>query len=349
MLKRIKLPLFCLTLIVIALLIFGCSGKSKDDQDLALMATMQAQQATIQAMEGSQKQEAPPAEVEAPKEVAPPAEEAEGAEQPAEEGGAPDLQATMDAQKATNTALQAQEDEKYADVPEINLQTDFSGDDGIFSLSKKMVIEDDGLFMGEFEKCADFSLEIDQPVGCIAICQACGVVSDFDERVEITYDDGYVDKMFGLVLRFDDKNGNNMIDRDDYFLGWAYNAYPQPNASYLFEHIPMDFAGWKAYGPFPRHLRGKQDKPSIIRVTSWNGGSRIIIYMNDSIVAKIQNEEKIAGKNDEIFLGERKEISKNWEGMPNQGKIGFWVAEWKIRLKYDNFSFINRSEEPVDW
>ena len=328
-----KILLFSLIIVTAAILAVGCSGKSKEDENLVLMATMQAQQATIQAMEGGAQQEAPPID--------------------------PAAKATMDAQQATITALQSQQEQsaestEFAPVvnpggSEIIFETDFSSDEGHFALEKKMVIEKDSLYMGEFEKCSDFSIEIDRPVGCIAVCQTCGIVSEYDERVEITYADGYVDKTFGLVLRFDDMNDNNMIDREDYFLGWAYNAYPTPNASYLFEHIPKDFAGWKVYGPFPRHLRGKQDKPSILRVIAWNGGSRIIIYMNDTVVAKIQNEEKIPGKNDEIFLGKRKEISSKWEGMPNQGKVGFWVAEWKIKLKYDNFTFSNRPEEPEDW
>lgn len=334
--RKIKVLLLCLIVVASALLLTGCFGKSKSSSDQSLVATMQAQQATIEAMQGGAQKA------------------------PTEEQIDPGAKATMDAQQATITALQGAQDGQpdQSKEPEpadgsgdsqTNFDTDFSSDDGHFTLDKKMVIEEDGLYMGEFEKCADFSLEIDRPIGCIAICETCGIVSEYDERVEITYEDGYVDKMFGLVIRFNDENDNNMIDREDYFLGWAYNAYPQPNASYLFEHIPTDFAGWKVYGPFPRHLRGKQDKPSIIRIIAWNGGSRIIIYMNDTVVAKIQNEEKIPGKGDEIFLGKRKEISSKWEGMPNQGKVGFWVAEWKIKLKYDNFSFTTEVEEPEDW
>ncbi len=334
---QVKTLLLYLIIIVMVLSMTGCFGKSKDDQNLALMATMQAQQATIQAMQGGAKQEVP-TQVKID----------------------PAAQATMDAQQATITALQSQQNQQSSEstelAPVVNpggsetiFEDAFTSDEGNFILDDKMVIEKDSLYMGEFEKCSDFSIEIDRPVGCIAVCTACGNASEYDERVEITYADGYVDKFFGLALRFDDMNDNNKIDREDYFLGWGYNAYPQPNASYIFEHIPKDFIGWKVYGPFPRHLRGKQDKPSIIRVISWKEGHRIIIYMNDTVVIKIQNEEKIPGKNDELFLGQRKEISKSWEGMPNQGKVGFWVAEWKIKLKYDNFTFSNRPEEPADW
>ena len=337
--RKQKINVF-LVIILLFLLLTACGGKKGVDENLALQATMQAQQATIIALQS------PPTE---------PAALAEAAQ----DNQSASAEATMQAQQATIEALQAAQEvssQATENAPAVNpggseiiFNTNFESDKGFFTLDKKIVVEKGALFMGPFEKCADFSLEIDRPVGCLSICTQCGIVSEYDERVEITYADGYLDKPWGLILRFNDMNDNNMIDREDYFLGWYYNAYPHPNASFLIEHIPADFAGWLKPIPLPRHLRGKQDKPTIVRVIAWKEGHRIMIWMNDSLIAKIQNEEKIPGKYDEIYLGKRKEVNPNWEGMPNSGKIGFWVTERKVQIKFDNFNFSNKPEEPPGW
>ncbi len=337
-----KQVLYIVVILLLSVLLAACGGK-KTDESLSLQATMQAQQLTIAALQAGANEQ-PTAQPQN--------------EEPAESQNS-SAEATMAAQQATIEALQSaqQESSQATEVApvvnpggsEIIFSTNFESDEGFFTLDKKITIEKGALYMGPFEKCSDFSLEIDRPVGCLSICQQCGIVSEYDERVEITYADGYLDKFWGLILRFNDMNDNNMIDREDYFLGWMYNAYPQPNASYLIEHIPADFAGWLKPIRLPRHLRGKQDKPTIVRVIAWKEGHRIMIWMNDSLIAKIQNEEKIPGKYDEVYLGKRKEVNPNWEGMPNSGKIGFWVADRKVQIKFDNFNFSNQPEEPSDW
>jgi len=338
-----KQVLYLALILLLSSVLAACGGKKTNDESLSLQATMQAQQATIAALQAgsNEQQNAQPQ-----------------SEMPTESQNS-SAEATMAAQQATIEALQAAQQEISQATEaaplvnpggsEIIFNTNFESDEGFFTLDKKITIEKGALYMGPFEKCSDFSLEIDRPVGCLSICQKCGIVSEYDERVEITYADGFLDKFWGLILRFNDMNDNNMIDREDYFLGWMYNAYPQPNASYLIEHIPADFAGWLKPIRLARHLRGKQDKPTIVRVISWKEGHRIMIWMNDTLIAKIQNEEKIPGKYDEVYLGKRKEVNPNWEGMPNSGKIGFWVADRKVQIKFDNFNFSNKPEEPSDW
>ena len=347
--------------IFLILFLISCGGKSKSgDENLALQATMQAQQATIIALQAAPTQAAGAVAVEPAAENQLEVEDLQGlADKATMEAQQIIIDALQADKQATEEVIQAAQQEsgqatEMAPVvnpggSEIIFNTNFESDEGFFTLDKKITIEKGSLYMGQFEKCSDFSLEIDRPIGCLSICTQCGIVSEYDERVEITYADGYLDKPWGLILPFNDMNDNNMIDREDYFLGLYYNAYPQPNNSFLVEHIPADYAGWLKPFRLQRHLRGKQDKPTIVRVIAWQEGHRIMIWMNDTLVAKIQNEEKIPGKNDEIYIGKRKEVSPSWEGMPNSGKIGFWVTERKIQIKYDNFNFSNKPEEPSDW
>jgi hypothetical protein len=271
----------------------------------------------------------------------------------------PDLQATNQAQQATIVALQNQPatqppmiqptatlfvqptqettPEEVGAKEAFELNTDFGTDAGYFSLLDGMKIENGSLFMGKFEKCADFSLELDQPQGCLAICKTCGEVSDYDIRFEITYDSGRTDQPVGFALRFVDKNGNQMIDRDDYFLGWVYTYYPG-KPWILWEHVPMDYAGWHNLKQGEPNLRGKSTKPIIFRIISFNSGHRIALYMNDTLMFKIQNEDP--EKTERIFY---------MKDMPNSGLIGFWVGARDVKIKGDNVTFTVSSSQPEDW
>jgi hypothetical protein len=272
----------------------------------------------------------------------------------------PDLQATNQAQQATIIALQnqpattqPQEVQQTATLfvqptqettPEeagakeaFEFNTDFGSNDGYFSLLDGMKIENDGLFMGEFEKCADFSLELDKPQGCLAICKTCGEVSDYDIRFEITYDSGRTDKPVGFAIRFVDENNNQMIDREDYFLGWVYTYYPGEPWT-LWEHVPQDYAGWHILKQGEPNLRGKSTKPNIFRIIAFHSGQRIALYMNDTLMFKIQNEDP--EKENRIFY---------MKDMPNSGLIGFWVGARDVKIKGDNVTFTVSSTQPDDW
>ena len=310
--------------ILLAFLLVACSGGSKeDDKNLEMESTIQAQQATIIAMTNPQ-----------------------GAQpQPTQSSS----NATIQAQQATIDALQAQpgfQATATQGAPMVEpggaeniFQTKFDLDEGYFTLvdPKKSVIENNALFMGKFEMCADFALELDRPQGCLAICKTCGTVSDYDVRFEETYVEGLVDRYTGFALRFNDNDGNNMIDRGDYFLGFIYDYYPGHYWG-LWELVPSDFPVWKLLLKGEPNLRGKSTKPVMIRIVSWHDGQRIIVFMNDVPMVRIQNEdpEKLQGI---PYL----------KDMPDSGLIGFWVAQHDVRIKYDNFTFSNKPEEPADW
>ena len=290
-------------------------GGLGQQNDTSMGGTVQAQQATIDALQ-KKPTEVPPT-IEPPSEV-PTEAEPEPTSPPPEE-------------EATEAPTQA------APTTKETLSTDFTSNVGFFTLQDKMEIKDGGLFMGKFECCADFTIELNQPAGCLAVCQACGEVSDYDVSFDLSYVEGLVDKQFGFALRFDDKNGNNMIDRDDYFLGFIFSYYAG-DSWVLVEHRPKDAAAsWYNLRGGSPHLRGKSTMPLRIHITSFNGGKRMMLWMEDELMFKIQSEDP--EKVERIF----------YINMPDKGKIGFWVANNNIKLKYGNFNFSSKVEEPSDW
>jgi hypothetical protein len=267
----------------------------------------------------------------------------------------PDLQATSQAQQATIIALQNQQTAAPPTLPPtiestevstsgeagstsaFDINTDFGSNNGDFSLLNNMKIQNGSMFLGKFENCADFSLELDKPQGCLTLCKTCGEVSDYEARFEITYDSGRTDQPVGFALRFVDKAGNQVIDREDYFLGWVFSYYPGEPWS-IWEHVPGDYAGWHVLKQGDPNLRGKLTEPNIFRIISFNSGQRIALYMNDVILFKIQNEDP--EKTDQFFY---------MKNMPNSGLVGFWVAAHDIKIKVDNFALTFSSSQPNDW
>jgi len=177
--------------------------------------------------------------------------------------------------------------------------------------------------MGEFERCLE--TDSDQQVECLSVCLACGSqLSEFELSVDIAYRDGISERLHGLILRFDDENANQAIDREDYFLGWAYSI--NQGQWQLHEHKPDQSLAWQVLKKGDANLRSAPSQPNFIKVLATNDGQSIEIFMNDVKMVQIVSTPPQPG---ETFV----------EGMAQSGQIGFWVAERGVQVVYDNFAF----------
>lgn len=221
-------------------------------------------------------------------------------------------------------------------TPETNLSSeekafseDFSVDSGRFSLADKITIENGALYMGIFEQCADFNSE--KSSGCVSVCLACGDQSaEYEVNVEAVYVEGVSNRSFGLVLRFLDKNGNHLIDQEDYFLGWVFSV--NSRRWQLYEHQPDQIKPWRLVTGGRSNLRATPRKPNYLRVVSTKDGQRVDIFMNDTRMARLVTTHPLPG---EIYV----------ENMPDHGEIGLWVAQRGVRVLFDNYEF---TDQPVE-
>lgn len=216
------------------------------------------------------------------------------------------------------------------EIEENSFNDDFTVNSGRFSTTEGITIENGALYMGEFERCAEF--DSDQPVGCISVCQVCGDhFANYEVKVESVYAEGITERLFGLVLRFLDENGNHRIDHEDYFLGWVFSV--NHTTWYLYEHKSNQVRPWILVKCGPSHIRSHAYNPNYLRVVSSKEGERIDIYMNDDHMVRVVSTRPIPG---EVYV----------EDMPDYGDIGLWVAERGIRVLFDNYSFTNMPNEP---
>jgi hypothetical protein len=232
-------------------------------------------------------------------------------------------QADVQQEEAPATVQATPEAEDAFTDFETEFTEDFSSNTGRFSTTDGITIENGALYMGEFERCAEF--DTDQPVGCISVCETCGeLLPEYEVNVETVYVDGITERFYGLVLRFVDENGNHRIDREDYFLGWVFSLNKGVWA--LWEHKVDDFTPWRMLNNGEGNMRTSPRKPNYLRVVASQNGERIDVYMNDVHMVRVVNTLPIPGE------------TKS-EEMPMQGSIGLWVAERGLRVFYDNYEF----------
>lgn len=229
-----------------------------------------------------------------------------------------------------NTAESSSEDEEVAaqeveptPIEANEFSEDFSADLELFSTSEGISIIGGGLVMGEFESCLE--TESDQQVECLSVCLACGdQLSEFEVSVDIVYSAGISERLHGLILRFMDENENQVIDREDYFLGWVYSI--NQRQWQLHEHKPNQSQPWQVVKRGDANLRATPTQPNFIKVLATNNGQSIEVFMNDVKMVQVVSTLPQPG---ETYL----------EGMAQSGQIGFWVADRGIQVVFDNFTF----------
>jgi len=213
---------------------------------------------------------------------------------------------------------------------------DFSQDQGFWHVFDGVTIGNNQMLVGPFKDCADIDVTI-APM-CFAVCTRCGVLTDYDFTVDGQWIKGPTDRYMAVVLRFDDKNDNNIPDRgQDYLLAFAWTAAPVDGANFfVFEYIPISkTAPWlfnfSEDGPF---FGG--DKINTLRFVSSQDGHRIDIYGDAGIRAATLTIDKPII--DERLLASR-QFSLTRDTPPiTSGKIGLGVIQRGIQAAFSNFS-----------
>lgn len=284
---HLPVPLMALALLALGTTMCSRGGSSGESDDLAAtMAAMQVELASAKAT----------------------AEAAAGAPAPA----------------ATSAGQALPTEQAAAPAPGQRVEDRFDSDLGTFVLGEHVQVEDGALLLGPFDQCAEDVASFDVPVDCIAVCQTCGAnVVDYHMLLDIAFSDGLSDKGFGVLLRFDDQNGDQLLDREDYYLDFAFNAFE--NQWSIFVHVPNEVNPWYRVKSGPAGLRA-QNAPNKLEITTSNGGRIIDIFLNDKRLAKLTADHPEPG---EILV----------DPWAESGAVGFTATGRRVQGRYDNFIF----------
>jgi hypothetical protein len=202
------------------------------------------------------------------------------------------------------------------------VEDSFESDIGTFVLNENVQIQNGALLVGPFEQCAEDVASFDAPVNCIAVCQTCGTgLINYHMELDIAFADGLSDKGFGVLLRFDDQNGDMLLDREDYYLDIAFNAFE--NEWSIFVHIPDEVSPWFRIKSGPAGLRAR-NAPNKLEITASNNGRIIDIFLNDSRLAKLTADAPQPGET----------LIEEWA---ESGAVGFTATGRRVQARYDNF------------
>jgi hypothetical protein len=164
------------------------------------------------------------------------------------------------------------------------------------------------------------------------VCLACGNQNtNFDVSVESVFVEGVSNRLYGLIIRFQDLNGNHWIDREDYFLGWVFAV--NSRRWMIYEHQPNLVKPWRLVKAGRPDLRSSPRRPNYLRIISYRDGGRIDIFMNDTHLTRLVTTHPLPG---EVQV----------ESMPDHGEIGLWMAGRGVRVYFDNYTYTNQPVEP---
>jgi len=224
---------------------------------------------------------------------------------------------------AATSAGQALPTEQVAPpAPGQPVEDSFDSDIGTFVLGENVQIQNGALLVGPFEQCAEDVASFDAPVNCIAVCQTCGTgLMNYHMELDIAFSDGLSDKGFGVVLRFVDENGDMLLDREDYYLDFAFNTFE--NEWSIFVHVPDEVNPWYRVKSGPAGMRAR-NAPNKLEVTASNNGRIIDIFLNDSRLAKLTADAPQPGET----------LIEEWA---DSGAVGFTATGRRVQGRYDNF------------
>ena len=225
---------------------------------------------------------------------------------------------------ATSAGQALPTEQVAAPAPGQSVEDKFDSDIGTFRLGEGVQIQNGALLVGPFEQCAEDVASFDAPVNCIVVCQTCGSnVANYHMVLDIAFADGLSDKGFGVLLRFDDQNGDMMLDREDYYLDFAFNAFE--NEWSIFVHVPDEVNPWFRVKSGPAGLRAR-NAPNKLEITASNNGRIIDIFLNDSRLAKLTADAPQPGET----------LIEEWA---ESGAVGFTATGRRVQARYDNFVF----------
>lgn len=181
----------------------------------------------------------------------------------------------VDAQP-TDSSVHAEGDQQYFD--------DFSSDLGnweVFSNDTGSAKIDKGvLLLGPFNDCSENG---DTPFGCFTQCLWCGTLVNYDISADAAYISGDQTQTFGLVLRFQDVNGNGLVDPEDYYLDYEISTADQ--SFYVYQHLPNG-DGWTTLDQRTDE-NIKKDDINTLRAFAHDDGTKIDLYLNGTQVENL--------------------------------------------------------------
>ncbi|GAB4581039.1 MAG: hypothetical protein Fur0022_37840 [Anaerolineales bacterium] len=159
---------------------------------------------------------------------------------------------------------------------------DFSSDVGnweVFASDAGSAIVANGILdIGPFSNCGTGAGE---SFGCFSQCLWCGTLIEYNLTVDAAYLAGDPNQTYGMVLRFQDQNGNGLVDAEDYYLDFEISSANQYFAVY--EHLPG--RGWAT-------LDERQDPTILADINTLNAyaydlGHTIDVSINGVLVENI--------------------------------------------------------------
>ncbi|MBI3243657.1 MAG: hypothetical protein HYZ49_15340 [Chloroflexi bacterium] len=156
---------------------------------------------------------------------------------------------------------------------------DFTEDTGAWTtIPDRAGIANGVFYLGPFDECSD--IDDSTPFGCFTLCIACGYVSEYDMKVDVAYVDGVSSRLFGLILRFIDNDGDGFAHEGDYLLYFGLSVYDQ---FFRIWERNTDGKWYLVAESFEGSIRGGS-KINTLRAVSYDSGSAMDLYINDTKV-----------------------------------------------------------------
>jgi hypothetical protein len=201
---------------------------------------------------------------------------------------------------------------------------DFSQDIGLFTYTVGAAFGDGTLLLGPAESCSLDRPDYVQPVGCLALCQACSSLSgNYSMRIDSRYAEGVSEREFGVILRFVDEDRDGLLGDGDYLLAMGINIFTNEVKIYVHEPgsgLPMQLVEAKEGGFYSSTLF------NTFEIISSDGGREMDVLMNESRIFRLRGYSSEPG---ETFV----------EPWVDSGAVGLMLLQRGVQAQYDNFSF----------
>ncbi len=247
-----------------------------------------------------------------------------------------DLRATITALEAELEAVQAatgaeegapagqQPTRRPAESPGALIEDSFDSDRGTFPIAEGMQISDGAYLLGPFQECANDVGNFDNPVGCNAVCRACGAnAANYRLKVQFTFEEGLTDRGYGVILRFLDEDQDAMLDYEDYLLALGFNSLE--NRFSLYVHVPNQIDPWRVVKSGQAGLL-RPGRLNRLDITSTNSGRLMDIFLNHARILTLTADAPLPGET----------LVSDWA---DSGAVGFLILGRRVQARFDNFSF----------
>ncbi len=108
----------------------------------------------------------------------------------------------------------------------------------------------------------------------------CGYLSEYDMKVDVAYVDGVSSRLFGLLLRFVDNDGDGFAHEGDYLLYFGLSVY---NQRFRIWERNTDGKWYLLADSFEGSIN-PGSKINTLRAVSYDGGTAMDLYINDTKV-----------------------------------------------------------------